>query len=108
MEASREEAVLLLRKWQSAGSEIRCNVIRQPEFVVSLSLKIESIDQPSLLLLGPNDSRISLDLSLAEFEFLDPLALSPDAVIERLVEAILGIVFRDLGLSFILAIRKSN
>lgn len=106
MEASREEAILLLRKWQSDRSEIRCNVIRQPEFVISLSVTIASADQSSLVLRGADDSRVLIDISSAEFEFLDARDVAAPAVLGSLLDAVLGILFRPFDLSFILAVRS--
>jgi hypothetical protein len=109
MQASREEAILLLKKWQNASSEIRCSVIHEPDFQVSLSLRVASIDDTGVILAGPSDSRVLIDLTRAEFEFLDSLGI-PHAgfahIAQRYVEGILGIYFRDIALNFILAARK--
>lgn len=109
MQASREEAILVLKKWRSASVEIRCSVIHDPDFQVSLSLRVLSVDDVGVILSGPNDNRVLIDLTRAEFEFLDSLGISHPGfaeVAERYVESILGIFFRDIALNFILAARK--
>ena len=109
MRASREEAILLLKKWHSASSEIRCSVIHEPDFQVSLSLRVLSIDNIGVILSGPADNRVLIDLRGADFEFLDSLGISHPGfahIAERYVEGILGIFFRDIALNFILAARK--
>ncbi len=109
MQASREEAILVLKKWRSASVDIRCSVIHDPDFQVSLSLRVLSVDDVGVILAGPNDNRVLIDLTRAEFEFLDSLGISHPGfaeVAERYVDSILGIFFRDIALNFILAARK--
>lgn len=109
MQASREEAILVLKKWRQGSVEIRCSVIHDPDFQVSLSLRVLSVDDVGVILAGPNDNRVLIDLTRAEFEFLDSLGIAHPGfaeVAQRYVDSILGIFFRDIALNFILAARK--
>ena len=108
MQASREEAILVLKKWRSASVDIRCSVIHDPDFQVSLSLRVLSVDDVGVILSGPNDNRVPIDLTRAEFEFLDslgtPIPGSPKSPNLRRKHP--GHLLPRIALNFILAARK--